>query len=128
MLALAALSAAAAMPAVSHAQLYWDLNGTGTAGAGTTPTGNWDNISNNWNSDSTGLAGGTLGPWASGNTAFFSAGTDATAAFTVTVPTGTTIAGVAGITVEEGTPTLAGPGTIQLNAGAIVTSATALTV
>src|SRR5207249_982671 len=64
---------------------------------------------------STGGAGGTVGLW-SGNTAVFSAGTDATSAFTVTVPAATTVTGITGITLEEGTPTFTGAGTIQLNA------------
>lgn len=81
--------------------LYWDTNAK-TAGAGTTPTGTWSTSSSqkNWNSSSA----GTNNPvaWTSGRAARFSAGTDATSSYTVTV-SGTQ--NVSSITVQEGSPT-----------------------
>ena len=67
-LSSAALAATAAMSALTrHAQavtLYWDSNGTGSAGAGTTPGGTWDGGAGGsafWNTDSTGNNGGSIG-------------------------------------------------------------------
>src|SRR5438105_4709047 len=120
MLALAALSSAAVSAistSTASGQLYWDRNGT-TAGAAATPTGSWNLADTNWNPSSLGTS--ATQAWASGNVAVFSAGTDGTAAYTVTVPAGVTIPGIAGITLEEGTVTFSSGGTLQLNAGATV--------
>jgi autotransporter-associated beta strand protein len=92
--------------------LYWDSNDV-TPGAGTTPTGTWG-TSNFWSTDPLGTA--TTEAWTSGGTAVFSAGTDATGPFTVTV-SGTQTA--SGITVEEGTVTLTG-GTLNLNSSSVL--------
>ena len=118
MLAAAVLSVAgvSSISKTANAQLFWDRNGT-TAGAGTTPTGTWDTtLESNWNSVSAGT--NAPGLWAGGNIAVFSAGTDGTGAFTVTVPTGVTIPGVTGINHNQGTLTLNGPGTITLTGAA----------
>src|SRR5208337_4436346 len=80
---------------------YWDLNGA-TAGAGTAPSGTWDSTSTNWSSSANGTV--ATGPWA-GQNAIFSAGSDATGAYTVSV-SGTQV--VAGLFVEAGTPTFSG--------------------
>jgi fibronectin-binding autotransporter adhesin len=93
----------------SQAQsLHWDSNGA-TAGAGATPTGTWG-TSTFWSTSSTGEA--ATAAWTSGATAIFSAGTDATSAYTVTLSGAQTIGG---LTVEEGTPTISGAGSIALN-------------
>lgn len=103
------------LPTLLHGQtLYWDANTAGTTGAGATPTGDWrasggSGTSNRWNTSSTGL-GGTISKW-TGTDAVFSAGTDATNAYTVTV-VGTI--NVSSITVEEGSPTFTGS-TITFN-------------
>ena len=60
---------------------YWDLNGT-TAGAGSAPSGTWDTSSSNWSTDPNGAV--AAGPWA-GTKAIFSAGSDATGSYTITV-------------------------------------------
>ena len=93
--------------ATAQTNTWWDTNGN-TAGAGTTPTGTWDTSGNNkvWNTDSGGVgSSSTLKAWVNGNNALFSAGTDATNPFTVTVSGAVT---VNNITFEEGTPTIAG--------------------
>jgi autotransporter-associated beta strand protein len=95
------------------AALYWDLNGD-TAGAGVTPTAIFNATNSNWNTDSTG--GTAPGIWVAGETAVFSAGTDATGPFTVTI-TGTHTA--AGVVVEEGTVSLTGTGAVSLNTGSV---------
>lgn len=92
--------------------LYWDTNGKTSGAGGTAPTGVWttSNSDKNWN---TTAAGTTTNPqaWTSGANAFFSAGSDATGAYTVTV---TATQNVSSITVEEGSPTLA-TGTINFS-------------
>jgi fibronectin-binding autotransporter adhesin len=93
-LLLLAISATAADAQTS----YWDVDVISIAGAGSaTPTGVWNTTSHNWNTDSTGL--GIPSIWTPGNIAAFSAGTNATGLYTVTV-TGTQ--SLSGLTVEEG--------------------------
>jgi len=93
-----------------HAQtLYWDRNSS-TAGAGSAPTGTWSTTTSAWSANSAGTSG-TIVKWANDRYAVFSAGTDATGTFTVTV-SGTVR--TAGITIEEGTPTFTG-GTINFS-------------
>jgi fibronectin-binding autotransporter adhesin len=113
--------------------LYWDTNGKTAGAGGTAPAGTWStaNSDKNWN---TTAAGTTTNPqtWTSGANAVFSAGTDATGAYSVTV-SGTQ--NVSGITVQEGSPTLA-TGTINFSdaspdilvaSGSTLTFANALT-
>ncbi|WP_265596003.1 autotransporter-associated beta strand repeat-containing protein [Verrucomicrobium sp. BvORR106] len=95
----------------ANAQLYWDSNGS-TAGAGSTPTGTWGSDSF-WSTDSTGSV--VPGGWLANSIAVFSAGTDATNAYSVSV-TGTQ--DIAGITFEEGTVTLGGAGILNVGSGA----------
>lgn len=84
---------------------YWDLNGSAIGAGGTDgnkPSGTWNGDSN-WNSDFTGS--GSVSPLVSGGKAVFSAGSNATGAFAVTVD-GTQEIG--GLVFEEGTATLSG--------------------
>jgi autotransporter-associated beta strand protein len=97
---------ALASPSVHAALSYWDSNGP-DPGAGDTPNGTWD-TDLFWNVSSGGT--GATNTWGDGDTAVFSAGSDATNAFTVTV--GGTV-NVSGITFQEGTPTVTG-GTINM--------------
>src|SRR3954470_1502297 len=90
---------------------YWDIDVISRAGAGsTTPSGVWSATSTHWNTDSTGL--GIPTAWNAGNDAVFSAGTNATGTFTVTV-SGTQ--SLAALTVEEGFITQSG-GTLAFGA------------
>src|SRR5262245_43596032 len=83
------------------ATTYWDINGATAGAGGATPTGTWDTgTTANWTTDSTGASATTT--WSANDSAFFSAGTDASGSFTVTIPSLTTNA-AAGVTVEEGT-------------------------
>jgi len=102
--------------------LYWDTKNGG--GNNTIPTGTWDaSTTANWNTDSAGSANPGQVVWTNGRTAVFSAGTTATGAFTVTI-SGTVSA--AGVTSEEGTPTITG-GTLSLT-GATINTPSALTI
>lgn len=88
---------------VSFAQtsVYWDLNGV-TAGASVTPTGAWNTAgAANWNAASDGT--GALANWTQSNHAVFSAGTDATGTYTVTLGAPIT---VGNLTFQTGTPTI----------------------
>jgi len=85
--------------------LFWDINGKTTGAGGATPAGIWS-TSGGTNKEWTTSSDGTLkatSNWISGADAVFSAGIDATGAYTVTV-SGTQ--NVSSITVAEGSPTL----------------------
>ena len=104
-----------ALPETHATPLYWDGNST-TAGAGATPTGTWG-TSAFWNTDSAGGAGTFSTVTAITDDLTFSAGTDATGSYTVTV-SGTQ--GAKSLTFEEGgTITLSGGTAIQLGSGGI---------
>lgn len=112
---LTTISTLVAPDLAAQTTLYWDANTASTVGAGATPTGDWrasggNSDSNRWNTSSTGL-GGTISKWGTGTEAVFSAGNDATNAYTVTV-LGTI--NVSSISVEEGSPTFTGS-TITFN-------------
>src|ERR1035441_2027985 len=88
---------------------WWDINGTTAGCGGTSPSGTWGTAAANW---ATGSGNGTTATAVWNNTspelldARFSAGTDGTGAFTVTVG-GTSLAQFG---VEEGSPTFVGSG------------------
>jgi autotransporter-associated beta strand protein len=109
---LAALIVAAA-PRLFAATAFWDIDGVIPGAGGPTPSGTWDALLANWSLDATGAAATQV--WTTGDTAVFSAGTDATGAYTVTV-SGTQTAG--GLTVEEGLVSIA-VGAVAVGAGAI---------
>ncbi|MCU0780204.1 MAG: autotransporter-associated beta strand repeat-containing protein, partial [Akkermansiaceae bacterium] len=81
------------------ATVYWDANAT-TPGAGASPAGTWT-VDGFWGEDPNGEA--ATAAWIDGDDAVFSAGTDATTPFTVTL--GADLSAVT-VTVEEGSPTL----------------------
>lgn len=72
-------------PLAAQTSLYWDVNGTTAGAGGTTPTGTWKTIGSyaNWNTSSGGT--GTTANWTNNSIAVFSAGTDATGSYTVSV-------------------------------------------
>jgi len=110
--AIAALLVFCFLAPLAGAQtLYWDINAKTAGAGGTSPSGTWNTSNSNkvWSSSS----GGTVNPeaWTDGRDAVFSAGTDATGSFTITV-SGTR--NVSSILIEEGTPTFSG-GTINFN-------------
>ena len=97
----ALLLGSTAHAAVSY---YWDVNSSANGSGGPTPNGTW-NAAGVWTSVATGNS--TTTSWTSGDTAIFSAGTDATGAYTVTLSGSTS---VDSIYVEEGTVTIDGTG------------------
>ncbi len=72
-----------AIAPIAHAQLYWDMDGATAGAGGATPTGVWNGTNTNWSTSSTGNV--ATGAWVADQTAVFSAGSNATGAFTVTV-------------------------------------------
>jgi len=99
---------------------YWDIDSTTSGAGGATPAGTWDpSTTSNWNSDSTGGAGGSVGTWTAGEQATFAAGTDATGSYAVTV-SGTPDIG--GLSFEEGTVTLSSGG-LRMTSDSLVTVA-----
>lgn len=82
--------------------VYWDTNGDTAGAGGTSPGGTWGTNAI-WNSVADGT--GSTSAWAAGDIAVFSAGTDATGAYTVSI-TGTQSIG--GLVFEDGTVTLSG--------------------
>src|SRR4051794_24323435 len=82
-----------AMEEEARAQLYWDVNGSVSgASSGSTAIGTWGSGFNNWSSSSNGTSATT--GWTSGQQAVFSAGTNATGNYTVTVSGNQTVSGL----------------------------------
>jgi autotransporter-associated beta strand protein len=112
-MALAMASGAAIPCAANAATKYWDMDPANAgASTGTTAAGTWNTSNTNWNTDSNGAAGATLGTWSSGDIAVFSAAADATGVFTVTLSSTQT---VGAINFQEGTVTISSGGTLTLN-------------
>jgi autotransporter-associated beta strand protein len=110
--------AAAWLPQNSRAATtaYWDANGInpGASPGGGSATGTWG-TDDFWSTTSDGI---DPGAWTDGDTAVFSAGTDASGAFTVTL--GGTLPTAGGVTFEDGTVTLSS-GTLTLNGSGVIT-------
>ena len=70
----------------SQTTLYWDTNGPAAGAGGTTPTGTWrsSGANQNWSTASTGTGVATSN-WSGNNIAVFSAGSDSSGTFNVTV-------------------------------------------
>ena len=113
-----------ALPQMDAATLYWDGNST-TAGAGTTPTGTWG-TSTFWSSNSAGTSSTSNTTTTLKDDLYFSAGTDATGSYTVTL---NGIRSGRILIIDEGSPTFTG-GTLYLsssNGGITVNTTTGTT-
>jgi autotransporter-associated beta strand protein len=80
---------------------YWDLNGSSAGAGGSSPSATWDAANAYWNNLSDGS--GTAAAWTAGNTAIFSAGSDATGSYTVDVVGNQDISG---LTIRNGSVAL----------------------
>jgi MYXO-CTERM domain-containing protein len=89
------------------ADAYWDIDGATAGAGGTAPAGTWSTANANWSTDSTGSSATQV--WTNGDSALFSAGSNATGTFTVT-NSGVT---VDDITQQEGKFLISG-GTLTL--------------
>ncbi|MBI5690351.1 MAG: autotransporter-associated beta strand repeat-containing protein [Verrucomicrobia bacterium] len=79
--------------------LYWDINGATAGAGGATPSGTWNTAgAANWSTSSAGNV--ATANWTAGSHSVFSAGTDATGSYTVTLGGGMS---VANMNFEEGT-------------------------
>ena len=87
---------------------YWDIDGATAGAGGATPSGTWNALNTLWSPSSDGDV--ATAAWTPGQAAVFSAGSDATGAYTVTVD-GTQAIG--GLSFKDGTPTLTG-GTLSM--------------
>ncbi len=128
--AAALMFSALVAPAAPAQTLYWDINGTLAEAGGTSPSGAWDGTTANFNTDSTGGAGGTMTAVTTNSSAVvFSAGADATGAYTVTLAGPQVVNSLA---VEDGTVSLVGgAGGVLTLGGAgptIATGANTLTI
>jgi hypothetical protein len=111
-----------ALGTLQSATVYWDTDGFNTAGAGgATPSGSWDGLAVNFNSNSAGTGPGMLkGKTTAGDTVVFSAGNTATGSYTVTV-SGTQSA--TAVNIPQGNVTLTG-GTLAVGAFDVSAGAT----
>src|SRR5215218_9437315 len=119
------LAVAAFSPFAPATDLFWDIN-QAADNTGTMAAGNWDGFAFNWNTDSTGGAGGaTQAATTNADPLHFSSGTNFTGTYNVTV-TGAQAA--KSILFEEGTVTVTGGTSIDMTGGTgIVDVATGLT-
>jgi autotransporter-associated beta strand protein len=121
-LSMAVVVSGVAAQAVNY---WWDVNGALDGSGGVSPSGNWDGTAQNWNTDSTGLGGGSFsGTTTTNDNVVFSAGTDATGAYTITV---SATQDVRSLTFEDGSPLLTG-GTLNLATNAFMTNTVSSTI
>lgn len=106
---LGMLASVVLVSAGQAATRYWDIDGSVVGAGGATPSGIWSSSSLTWNQNGNGNS--SFNTFGSGDDAIFSAGTDATGAYTVTV-SGTQ--NVSSITIQEGAPEFTG-GTINFS-------------
>jgi autotransporter-associated beta strand protein len=91
----AALVVFAVSLSTAQAQLYWDTNASNsgaTPGGSGDATGTWDNVTSNWNPVVDGT--GATQAWVPNSAAVFSAGSDATGTFTVTIDDNVAASGI----------------------------------
>lgn len=93
---------------------FWDINDLTPGAGGAAPSGIWDASTTHWSTSADGDT--STAAWTPGNGAVFSAGSDATDPYTITI-SGTQTADA--LWFEDGTTTLTGDG-LTLNGQAIV--------
>jgi autotransporter-associated beta strand protein len=112
-----AVGAALVPLSASAAPRYWDGNGN-LAGAGATPSGTWGGASatSSWSTDSTGSSA-TVASYVSASDVYFSAGTDATGSYTITMGAS---ANANSLNFEEGNIVEISGSNITLSGGSVV--------
>ncbi len=104
-----ALAVLLSAPAAHAANLYWDIDGAAAGAGGATPSGAWTTGGTTWSTSSIGTAAAAGSTTLAADDLFFSAGTNATGAYTIGL-TSTQNAG--SLTFEEGAATISGAGGI----------------
>lgn len=112
-----ALMLALSATALAQATFYWDIDGPTPGAGGPTPSGTWSGSVANWSPSPAGDVVTNAWSGTSSDVAYFSAGSDATGAFTVTVD-GTNPA--SGLVVNQGSVTLSGSGVVTLGSGTAI--------
>jgi autotransporter-associated beta strand protein len=115
---LAASIASLALPLPGNASdRFWDINGQLPGAGGPLPSGDWEAA--NWTLSPNGTDAGSF--WDPADNAVFAAGSDATGAYTISL---NSVQSAAGLTVQEGVVSLAGAGlnidssTVTIESGA----------
>ena len=112
-------------PYVQGATYYWDIDGATAGSGGVTPSDTWSTGGTTWTTDSTGTTATSALTTTSLDNLFFSAGTDATGAYAVSLNSTTQNARL--VTFEDGTATL-NTGTLSLgNGGGITVTSNSVT-
>jgi autotransporter-associated beta strand protein len=109
------------LAANSHALYYWDLNGNAPGSGGPAPSGTWNVSGANWSTDDSGTNAAAYNNSGTSGVVF-SAGTDATGSYTVTVDNSGGQISVGDMHCDDGNPTLAG-GPLTLGGNAQLFSA-----
>jgi fibronectin-binding autotransporter adhesin len=106
---------------------YWDINGTTAEAGSSIPAGIWNSSNTFWNANEAGT--GSIAAWTAGQTAIFSAGSDATGSYAVEVVGTQDISGInvrnGSLTFNEGiggTLRLTSSGTLSIVSGSSVIS------
>lgn len=116
------------------ATVYWDLNDTTAGSGGPSPSGVWNTSNLFWNDTADGT--GTLGSWIAGDTAVFSAGSDAIGSYAIQIEGVQSVGGLrfANPTVDPLTISLTGgtlewatAGTLEMTTGTTAVIASQLT-
>ncbi|HEY1123454.1 MAG TPA: hypothetical protein VGE67_17695, partial [Haloferula sp.] len=116
----ALLLTASAASNVNAANRYWDTNGT-AAGSGAATGGDWEGV--NWNTTADGTTT-VPGVWTDGDTAIFSAGTNALGSFTINLSSTIATPSIIFKEITAGNNrTFSGSGTINIGGGTINSTA-----
>jgi autotransporter-associated beta strand protein len=127
-LVLAAAITAALAPAASAADYWWDVNGSAPGSGGPSPNGVWDGVATNFTNVAAGDGALPTNFFTLANPSFadrivFSAGTDATSPFTVTVSGVRAIGSIHRDAAPEVNATLVGTEGAKLYLGALENNA-----
>ena len=100
---------------------HWDLNGSTAGAGGIAPSGTWDSTTTNWSPSADGDV--ATGAWTAGNGAVFSAGTDATDPYAITVSGAQS---ASALWFQDGTTTIGGDSVTLTNEAVVRTDSNAV--
>jgi fibronectin-binding autotransporter adhesin len=102
-----ALAALLAAPTVHADSYYWDIDGATAGAGGTAPAGSWTTGGTTWSTSPNGSVATVAATTAASDDLFFSAGVDATGAYTITL---NDAQNAGSLTFQDGTATISGAG------------------